>query len=429
MKRLLYLCLATLFLAIPLPATAQKFKPKTIQFKGAPEYSEQELMTAADLKLGVVLSSAEMNDHAKRLMDSGVFDNLTFKFDGLDLVFSLIPNTTLFPLRLENLPLAEGPELTAKLHERLPLYHGKVPSEAGLLDDVKAALTDLLAAQGIQAVLTAAPYTDPATHQVSAMSFAITSLPVRVGAIQLEGISPGMQAKVEDVARHVANTAYSTDDSAGNIERALALFYGDEGYAAVKVHAAQSGNPEVGSEAIAVPFHVTIEEGKHYNIGAIHLPSGELVTQTEIDKAAGVESNKIEKQTVKGGLALRTALFFVTGKYKSRGYLDCVVTPHPQFDDAAGIVNYNLEVNPGQVYVMGKLTIMNIADDLRDAMRAAWKLPAGAAFDESAIPAYFHNQGNTALGRTFASTICRYKLIRNGDTRTVDVELHLERKD
>jgi outer membrane protein assembly factor BamA len=60
-------------------ASAQKFIPKTIQFKGAPEYSEQELLAAAELKKGIVLTAAEMNDHSKLLMDSGVFDGITYR--------------------------------------------------------------------------------------------------------------------------------------------------------------------------------------------------------------------------------------------------------------------------------------------------------------------------------------------------------------
>jgi outer membrane protein assembly factor BamA len=108
--------------------------------------------------------------------------------------------------------------------------------------------------------------------------------------------------------------------------------------------------------------------------------------------------------------------------------MDCVVTPHPQFDETAGIVNYTLEVQPGPVYTMGKLTIENGADDLRAAMLAAWKMPAGAVFNASAIQTYYSSQGNTALGRTFASTKFKYKLATNIETHTVDVTLLLERK-
>jgi outer membrane protein assembly factor BamA len=207
------------------------------------------------------------------------------------------------------------------------------------------------------------------------------------------------------------------------------LFYSDEGYPAVKVHAERLGDPVVSSEAIEIPFNVAVEEGRHYKLGTIHLPSGEPLTLAEINNTAGVVSNRVEKMSVKDGVTLRTALAFVAGQYKSRGYMDCVVTPRPQYDDANGIVNYTLEVQTGPVYTMGKLTIQNGADDLRAAMLAAWKLPEGAVFSEKAIRDYYTTQSDkTALGRTFASVNCRYTLATNIQTHTVDVTLRLEKK-
>jgi hypothetical protein len=78
---------------------------------------------------------------------------------------------------------------------------------------------------------------------------------------------------------------------------------------------------------------------------------------------------------------------------------------------------------------MGQLTIQNSAEELRAAMLAAWKLPAGAVFSEEAIGKYYFTQGaNTALGRTFASANCKYFLTLNDDTHTVDVVLRLEKR-
>jgi outer membrane protein insertion porin family len=429
MKRTYFLLLTALVLfASTLPAAAQKVQPKTIQFKGAPEYSDQELMAAAGLKMGADLDSADMKGFAQKLMDTGLFENIGFKFDGVDLVYTLVPSTNLYPVRLENLPLTSGKELDAALHQRFPLYHGKVPAEGGLTEQVRQALDEMLAAKGIQATVAASPYTDQKLMQVTAINYAITAPPVRIGEIHMEGVSPEMQAEVKVVADHAMKAGYDTENSADNIERAFALLYTDEGYAAVKVHAVRSGNPVMAGEAIDVPFTVSIEPGKLYKLGAIHLPSGELLTLAEINKAAGAVSNSVEKQSVKEGVALRTALLYITGQYKAKGYMDCVVTPHPQYDDANGIVNYTLEVQPGPVYRMGKLIIQNSAEDLRAAMLAAWKMPAGAVFNASAIQAYYSSQGNTPLGRTFAAAICKYELTTNSDTHTVDVTLRLEKR-
>jgi len=106
MKHTLFLLLTALVLfASGKPASAQKFQPKTIQFKGAPEYSDEELMAAAGLKLGDVLAFDEMKSHSQKLMDTGIFETLGFKFDGVDLVYTLVLHPELYPVRMENLPL------------------------------------------------------------------------------------------------------------------------------------------------------------------------------------------------------------------------------------------------------------------------------------------------------------------------------------
>jgi outer membrane protein assembly factor BamA len=430
MKRTIFLLLTAVVLyATSQPASAQKYLPKTIQFKGAPEYSDQELLAASGLKLGAVLDFAEMSGHSQKLMDTGLFETLSFKFDGVDLVYTLVPHTELYPVRLENLPLTPGKELDAALHGRIPLYHGKVPAERGLTEQVRQALEEMLAAKGIKANVKATPYTDQKLREVIAMNYSITDPPVRVGEIHLQGVSPEMQAKVKAVADRAMRTDYDTENAAGNIERAFLLLYTDEGYTAVKVHAERSDHPIAGSQAIDIPFNVTIEEGRQYKLGSIYLPTGEPLNLAEINKTSGTVSKAVEKQSVTGGVALRSALLYVTGQYKSKGYMDCVVTPHPQYDDAKSIVNYTLEIQPGPVYTMGTLTIQNSAQDLYAAMLAAWKLPEGAVFSEKAISDYYSMQGNTPLGRTFASAICKYKLTKNIDTHTVDVTLRVEKRD
>src|SRR5262249_46461565 len=131
-----------------LAASGQQFQPKRIVFKGAPDYSDDELLAAAGLKKNAVLTVAEMKDHFAQLRDSGVFENVLYKFDGEELLFELSPAAQLYPVRIANLPLATGKDLDTKLHAKLPLYHGKVPSEGGLLDDVRHALEEMLSADG-----------------------------------------------------------------------------------------------------------------------------------------------------------------------------------------------------------------------------------------------------------------------------------------
>jgi outer membrane protein assembly factor BamA len=422
MKRKLFLFLtAALILSASLPAAAQKFLPKTIQFKGDPEYSDQELLAAAGLKTGTVLNFAEMKEHSQKLMDTGVFDTLNFKFDGVDLIYTLIPSTNLYSIRLENLPLSPGKELEAALHERFPLYHGKVPSEGGIMEGVRGALEEMLAARGIKATVAAEAYADLKLHKVTAITYSITAPPVRVGTVYLEGVSAAMQARVNGIAKHEAGTPFDTENSGINIEHALQLFYEEEGYAAVKIHAARSSDPVATADAIDIPFSVTVEEGKLYKLGAIHLPPNALVTQPEIDKIFGPDVHAVAK-----GQKLRNTWFMIASRYKSAGYLDCKVTPHPEFDETSGTVSYTVEVEPGPVYHLAFVKFENVSDELRSHLMRVWQMLPGDIFDESYVASFIikAEKEDPVLMQSLPGVKITYDVLADQQTHEVNCVIH-----
>ena len=71
-------------------ATAQKFQPAAIVFKGAEGFSDQDLMDAAGLKLGMALSPDDINAHAKQLMGSEMFESLGFRTEDNKLIIELV---------------------------------------------------------------------------------------------------------------------------------------------------------------------------------------------------------------------------------------------------------------------------------------------------------------------------------------------------
>src|ERR1017187_9588195 len=157
-SRFFHLLKVFILLSASIPSTAQELTLTSIQFRGVPEYSQQELLAASGLKAGIRITPAVLGDHSKQLMNTGVFENIHYRLEGPDLVITLTPGQNLYPARIDNLPLAPGKDVDAILHDRLPLYHGKVPSQGTLLDDVRAMLQEMLAAQGIKVTVTSTPF-------------------------------------------------------------------------------------------------------------------------------------------------------------------------------------------------------------------------------------------------------------------------------
>jgi outer membrane protein assembly factor BamA len=422
-KLLLFLTAGVLLCAIQ-PASAQKFRPKTIQFKGAPEYSDQELLAAAWLNKGAVLNYDEMKGHSQKLMDTGVFETLSFKFDGVDLVYTLVPATDLYPILLDNLPLAPGKELEAALHVRFPLFHGKVPSDGGIMEGVRQALEEMLAAEGIKATVAAAPYTDQKLRKVTAISYVITAPPVQVGEIRLQGAPKPLDAGAAEVLTKLTGSAYDTEGSPNQIETNLGNYYRDKGYLEAEIHAAPQNAPVVTPDAVRIPFLVSVSTGAQYKLAGIHLAPDLLVTQAEFDRQSHIHPGDIATSQY-----VRENLLFIERQYHNKGFMKAVVHPAASFDRAQGTASFTVTAEPGPVYTMGTLTIQNVSDDLRAAMLAAWPMPAGAVFNQGAILSYYAiRDANPVLGRIFAAVNCKFVLTLNDDSRTVDVVLRLEKR-
>ena len=422
MKRTLFLLLPVALLLAGMPAAAQKFQPKTIQFKGASEYTNQELLTVADLKLGDKLNFDDMNAHTQKLMDTGLFHSIVFKFDGVDLIYSIVPSDLLYAVRLENLPLTQGKELNDALHTRFPLYRGKVPSEGGLMEQVRQTLEEMLAAKGVKASVTATPYTDQKLRKVTAMNYAITAPQVLVGEIRLNKDSAPLDPKAAELLSHLTGSPYSSDGSANQIETNMGAYYQDKGYLEAEVYAIPVNPPVVTPDAIRIPFDLSVTTGPLYKMAGVQR-AGLLVSQADFDHQSHIHPGDIATSQY-----VRENWQYIERQYHNKGYMKAAVHAATSLDHAQGTASFSVTVDPGPVFTMGNLTVANVSDDLRQMMIAAWKLPPGAVFDESAIRSYYAiRDENRTLGRIFSSVYCKYVLTLNDETHTVDVALRLEK--
>ena len=422
-QQLIALCF---LLLASLGTSAQQFKPKAIVFEGAPEYSDAELLAAAGLKKGATLTVAEMKAHFSQLRDSGVFASVLYEFDGENLIFKLSPATQLYPLRIANLPLVTGKELDEKLCAKQPLYHGKVPSEGGLLDGVRQALEEMLAEEGIKATVKALPYGTPGTTDVQAMSFSEESPPVLIGNVGVQGVSPEFQEKVKSVASRIAGTPYESESSARDVETAFESFYVDEGFASVKVHAQRSADLAVTAQQVSVPFSVTIQEGRVYKLGAVSLASYSVVSEADFEKAVAKFN---QAQTRVRGLTLRKIWAFIEARYKANGYLDCKVTPHAEFDESTGVANFAVDIDPGQVYRLGFVKFENVSDDLRKLLMRNWQLLPGDVFDQGYVANFLvHAQtADPVLMRSLAGVKVQYDVRADPQSHQVNVLIRFDR--
>jgi outer membrane protein assembly factor BamA len=267
------------------------------------------------------------------------------------------------------------------------------------------------------------PFTDPKLHQVTGMSYNITTPPVLLGDIHIDGVATPLDPKVADILARLTGSNYDMEGSPAQIETKLGDYYRNLGYLETEIHAIAQNDPVIAPEAIHIPFQVSISTGALYKISGVQLAPGLLITQADFDRQAHIHPGDIADRS-----HVSENWQSIERLYHNKGYMRALIHLASSFDRAQGTVSFTVSVEPGPVYRMGRLFIQNSAEDLRAAMWAAWKLQGGEVFDESVVHTYYTLQGNTALGRTFASADCKYELILNDDIHTVDVTLRVEKR-
>lgn len=408
---------------LPLPAQVQLLKPQTIRFDGSQEYTAQELLAATGVKKGQTYTADFFNQSAQKLMALGIFEKVSFKFDGVDLVYLVGDNPELYPVIVDNLPFDPAMDADAELRKRIPLYHGKVPSEGTMLDSVRQTFEAMLSEEGIKATVVAVPAGDP-RRKATSMKFRIDAPAVKIGDLHLTGVSDALTGDVaKAVSQHVAQSCDAR--TAEHIEDAVTNFYHDRGYAAVQVHAARAGTPVAAADAVRVPFNVQVDEGRIYQLGAVTLGSSVPMTMDDVTKIMPprdhFKQDSMYAEGVRSGVEIRL---------KARGYLDCKVTMTPTVDDSAGKVNYTIEAVPGPVYRLGLLKFENVSESMRALLMRSWQMMPGDPFNESYVSNFIFaaQKNDPVLQRSLVGVKAVYDVKADPDTRDVNVVIRLERQ-
>jgi outer membrane protein assembly factor BamA len=420
--------IAAVLLLCALPSLAQKkVSAPAIRFQGAPQFTQEELLAAAGLNPGARLSASEVKAHAKLLNDTGLFAVVKFSSDSKGLLFSLTPSSQLFPMHLDNLPLQPGKELDAKIHARFPLYHGLLPANGSMVDGIRQMFAEMLAAEGIKATVKAVLTSGLGPKKITAIDFTVTSPAIRIGPIQVSGVSPAMQARANTLISGQTGNAFDTENTAIGLQHAFEDLYQDQGYAAVQIAVTQAAPPIISGQssdqtldqAVAIPFAVAITEGGVYKLGSISYPPDALVPRSEVEKV-------LSKYQAGSGRPLDLFRLAVRDAYHARGYLECSVVSHAAFNEATHIVNYSLEIVPGPIYQMGTVHFEGAPDDMAAKLTRLWKLAPGQPFDESYVSTFAARaeKQDRSLAKWMQTVINSYNVKPDPATHQVNCVFH-----
>ncbi len=376
-------CLLVLAPAARAQQPQQSLKLDKIEFKGLERVKEPEALEKSALAVGQTVSIDDVEAAANRLLESGLFTNLSYKIKGTTdkalLTFEVVERKWTMPVAFDNFVWFTDDELNAAVRRKLPVFDGTAPESGGITEQIKQALTELLAERKIEGTVQYDLSEDPLTKKVEHL-FSVKGPGLHVCKITYAGARAVSAEQLVTKSGGIFDNDYSRAYVGGFVESNLLPLYYERGYLRASFSPPKVV-PEMSPECKGLTVSMTVDEGSIYVWDKATWEGAEGLTAQELDAALGMKNREVAN-----AVKIAKGLANVRKAFGRKGYIAARVRAETEFDDTARSVAYRFRVTEGPQYHMGDLYITGLLDEVAtNNLRGRWRLLHKEVYDEGYI--------------------------------------------
>jgi outer membrane protein assembly factor BamA len=411
---------------------AQSIKLDRIEFKGLDRVKEPEALEKSGLQVGQSVNIDAVEAAANRLLESGLFTNLSYKLKGTTdksvLTFEVIERKWTMPVSFDNFVWFTDDELTAAVRRKLPAFDGTAPEAGGVTEQIKQALEELLRERKIEGTVQYDLSENPIDKKISHL-YSVKGPGLRVCKLNFAGARALPEETLVTKSGGIFDNDYSRAYVGGFVESSLLPLYHEKGYLR-----AAFGPPKVAPEASpdcgrGVAVTLTVDEGSIYVWDKAAWDGAAGLTAQELDAALGMRNREVANV-----VKITSGLTRVRRAYGRKGYLGVRIKPQMEFDDTARSVSYRFLVEEGAQYRMGELNITGLDEVAANNLRGRWRLLHREVFDEGyldefgkkAVPEFIRDAARA--GNPLPAFKIESRVTPDHTKHTVDVTINFKRE-
>jgi len=374
----------------PPKQAATTFKLISLKVEGTSRYTDKEILAASGLHIGQTVAEADFKEAAQRVVDSGVFSDVSYSFSytdagaKLDMQLTDIEPSKLVPARFENFVWFTDAELLAVLQQRVPMYKELVPVAGRLAEQIKQSLQDLLSESKYPGRVESMHEGTMEGDHIVGVVFQVMDVSIQIRDVEFPGATPELAALLAKPAQKLDGVDYLRSRVAIVAKFDFLPVFQQRGFlkaafgsptARVLPHSA-SDTTESAANDIQVTAIVPVTPGKQYLVSDVTWKGNSALTMLEAAPLFHLTPGK-PADAVRVDSDAETLLKL----YRSRGYMAAKFKPEAQFNDDKATVHYDLTVEEGDQYRMGELEILGLDSASTARVQEAWKLPEGQPYN------------------------------------------------
>lgn len=373
-------------------ATAQQYPIIALSASGSQRYSSSEVLAATGLAIDISkpVSLQQVRSAAQKLVNSGVFADVGYKHaaatGGMSVQFTVKdkPADQFIPAVFDNVVWLSDDALIAELRQRVPLFHGDVPLEGQLTDDIARAAEAALAAHHVAAHV-ASEQSCQAEQEHCLRRFAIDNLQIVTTQLDVAGAPSAIAADVQQRASDkLLGQPFRRTASLPEFVRLIRAACLRRGLLKPQITAPDAQVLGQSGDRVSVALRAQVTPGPAYKYEGHAWSGNAAVPAATLDKLV-----HLYLHLPVDGAKLEDDLEQVRWQYAMRGYMHARVTYQPTFDDAKGAVQYAFKVDEGPLYKMGIFEVSGLPDKVAVEITSLWKLRQGDPFDRVYIQRFF----------------------------------------
>ena len=370
--------------ALPPPALAQNYTPKSIRFVStdpSQHLDTTELLRISGLQQGVPLTKDDIQTALQKLGDSGAFEDLSYTVNETALTIKLTPAAggQALPVRFVNFTWWGHDELVGLLEARVPLFHGTLPLQSNQTGEVEDALVALLRDKGIpDARVTALPSSDSPGDATNAVALSIASPEILVGQVRFDNAPPALTEKLTTLTHALADRNFDLREINMTIRESTQGIFSDAGYLDATNDPLLFSAPRKDLGGYLVDVQVPMHPGPLYHIGNIVLHPEPPLTDSDLRAVLPFKTGDPASAT-----DVRTAVSALALAYGDRGFLLARASATLDRNASNHTANYSFTFSPGAQFHLASIDASALTTELQEEFTSLWHVAPGAVVDKS----------------------------------------------
>ncbi len=363
-----------------------RFPLLRVAVEGGKRFGPAQVATLAGLEIGSPVNQDAFAAAHQRLVDSGVFETVAYRFEkpatenGYIVTFELSETELFYPIRLEDIPIPLE-EVHGYLRQQDSSFDGNVPATEPGIKRYAGHIQNMLRGRGVDMGVRGLVWAEQG-GDLSVMFRPDTPIP-SISDVRFQGCERIEPLELRRIVIQTATGILFTEDRLRTVlNNEIVPAYWAIGHLGVRFPTIEAIPLE---EEKGVRVMVTVEEGPLFQMREARVLAREYREKDLLDLGRfPVGEDAIWVKVAEGVKAIQT-------RVKRDGYLEAKVSWEPKLDESQKQVDLTVVVDEGPQYLFRALKIEGLDLVTEQEVRKLWSLDPGKPFN-GLYPDFFLEQ-------------------------------------